>query len=592
MKHYRSIWNSFLGRFLACLLISVISLIIIPVQAFSYIWKENAQSYGESFADLGIQVSRKISSIAETSYTVASFAGYSKVVQQYMLSQNPEEVILSRSEVMTTLSSILSGSVYCSNIILFASGGRCISANGTGISEVKKLVQGWEYSENAERKNPAFVRIPDGEGELRFFLFVPVYDLYADTYLRSLNVVVICDMSEIYQYVLSNPYADVIRTALSVDSLSVSFPAAAGENILSEEYLVHEVTIPVIGEQEWRFTCSVSKRTVQHQVFLVCLSLFIPYLLAVLVVILLLTLLYRSLYKNVMTIVTDINGLNLSGDNLEVNYIHDSPITELHILSDSVNQLARRLTETFEANQQMQQKYHEIMLQQAQAEFLAYRSQINPHFLFNTLECIRSLAHTRNEQCIENLALYMAHNFRYALYVPPVVSLSQEIAHVQNYLNVMNIRFNGKYKFKNQIACERCLAWQVPSMFLQPIMENSVKHAFVHSHKAECVISLQARIEGESRLVLHIADNGSGFPKEQQRKLESKVFFYSKNGCSKGEGEEGIGLSNVIWRMKLVYGSAFQFRIFSKAEHYTVFELVIPTLPENPDFSGGEAPGR
>lgn len=593
MKRYRYIWSSFLGRFLACLLISAISLIVIPVQAFSYIWNENAQSYEKNFEDLGTQVSRKISSIAETSYTVANVAGYSTVVQQYMLSQNPEEVILSRSEVMTTLSSILSGSIYCSNIILFASDGRYISANNTGVSEFKKLMQGSAYLEYTERKKTTFVWIPDVEGQLRFFQLIPVYDLYSGSYMRSLNIVVICDMSEIYQYVISNPYADVIRTALSVDSLSISFPAeAADENIFSEEYLVHEVTIPVIGEQEWRFTCSVSKRTVRRQVFFVCLSLFIPYLLTVLVVILILTLLYRSLYKNVMTIVEDINGLNLSGDNFEINYIHDSHITELHILSDSVNHMARRLTEAFEANQQMQHKYHEIMLQQSQAEFLAYRSQINPHFLFNTLECIRSLAHTRNERCIENLALYMAHNFCYALYAPPVVSLSQEIAHVKNYLNIMNIRFNGKYKFKNQITCERCLTWQVPSMFLQPIVENSVKHAFTHSHKAECVISLQARIEAESRLILHIADNGSGFSEEQQQKLETKVFFYSKNGCSKGEGEDGIGLSNVIWRMKLVYGSAFHFRILSKAEHYTVFDLVIPTLSKNPDFSEIQASGR
>ena len=251
--------------------------------------------------------------------------------------------------------------------------------------------------------------------------------------------------------------------------------------------------------------------------------------------------------------------------------------------------VAIRMTENWYV---LEDEKKELEKARAEAELQNLKNQLNPHFLFNTLECIRSLAHTRNERCIENLALYMAHNFCYALYAPPVVSLSQEIAHVKNYLNIMNIRFNGKYKFKNQITCERCLTWQVPSMFLQPIVENSVKHAFTHSHKAECVISLQARIEAESRLILHIADNGSGFSEEQQQKLETKVFFYSKNGCSKGEGEDGIGLSNVIWRMKLVYGSAFHFRILSKAEHYTVFDLVIPTLSKNPDFSEIQASGR
>lgn len=243
----------------------------------------------------------------------------------------------------------------------------------------------------------------------------------------------------------------------------------------------------------------------------------------------------------------------------------------------------RRFTETFAAKQEIQKKYYETMQQQTQAEFLAYRSQINPHFLFNTLECIRSLAHTKRERTIEDLTVYMAQIFRYSLYAPSIVPLSQEIAHVKSYLNVLNIRFGRKYEFRLLVPSGLELTRLVPSMFLQPIVENSAKHAFIKNCNPKCIIALQVFEGADHCLIVRIADNGCGLSDSQQRQIQQNSVSYSPDRGGNGK-EEGIGLANTFWRMRLAYGSNFKFRIKSILNHYTVIELTIPELPEDSGF--------
>jgi two-component system sensor histidine kinase YesM len=110
-----------------------------------------------------------------------------------------------------------------------------------------------------------------------------------------------------------------------------------------------------------------------------------------------------------------------------------------------------RIRDTAKREKEANEKLPEAVTSQAEAEFMSYRTQINPHFLFNSLECMRSIAHNAREAGTEKgdlelMIQALSMMFRYSLYAKPMVSLSMELEHIRNYINVMNIRSNGKYK--------------------------------------------------------------------------------------------------------------------------------------------------
>lgn len=142
MKKGASFWNSFRGRFLVCLLISVFSLILIPIQTLSYIWRDSRTQVYKKFDDLNLHVAEKVSSIMEACHTSANFIGYSAEIQRHMFSKKPEEIILSRTSAMSSISNTLSISDYCLNIILYDTNDRYLYVDSSFVADFQQLISG------------------------------------------------------------------------------------------------------------------------------------------------------------------------------------------------------------------------------------------------------------------------------------------------------------------------------------------------------------------------------------------------------------------------------------------------------------------
>jgi len=196
----------------------------------------------------------------------------------------------------------------------------------------------------------------------------------------------------------------------------------------------------------------------------------------------------------------------------------------------------------------------------AEARLMALTSQINPHFLFNTLNSISSLVRT-NPDLARQLILKLSTILRRLLRRQEAfTSLRGEIELVEDYMSIELVRMGDKLQYTTEVD-PAALDAQVPSMLLQPLVENSIKHG-ISPKIAGGAVHISGRRDN-GRVILEIRDNGVGIPPERQGELY----------------DEGVGLSNVRERIKVLYGSDCVFRVNSQPGQGTTVEIELPDLP-------------
>lgn len=248
-------------------------------------------------------------------------------------------------------------------------------------------------------------------------------------------------------------------------------------------------------------------------------------------------------------------------------------LSDLRYVAESVNRTLDVLETSNRRQQEMSHTLYQTTLAQKQAQLNAYKNQISPHFLFNTLESMRSMAHHYQVPILENMLTSLASLFRYSLRSNLVVSLREELNHVQYYFNVMDMRTPQRYELRVEVSSE-ALRHPLLSMVLQPLVENSITHGFRRKRKP-CILLLQGQVNEENgMLCLTVVDNGTGIPMEKLQELEQRCF-------QKEEAlhNDHIGLENVLHRLRLFYGDDFRFSLRSKEGHYTAVTLYIPKFP-------------
>jgi two-component system LytT family sensor kinase len=194
-----------------------------------------------------------------------------------------------------------------------------------------------------------------------------------------------------------------------------------------------------------------------------------------------------------------------------------------------------------------------------EARLAALARQINPHFLFNTLNSIASLIRTDPEQA-RTMIYRLSSILRSLLRMRENLnSLREEMQFIDDYMGIELVRFGSKLRFVKEID-PATVDRLVPSMLLQPLVENSIKHGL--SSKVDGgMIRIRSRLEG-GRLFLLVEDDGVGIP-------EAKLATLF---------EQGIGISNVNERLKVLFGNDYRMSIDSRPGHGTQTEIELPEL--------------
>lgn len=201
------------------------------------------------------------------------------------------------------------------------------------------------------------------------------------------------------------------------------------------------------------------------------------------------------------------------------------------------------------------------------AELKALQNQINPHFLYNTLDSIIYMIDENENEKAEKMIVSLSRFFRISISRGHnIIPVKDEIAHVRYYLEIQKMRFGESFTYQIS-ASDEILDLPIIKLILQPIVENAIVHGFGETTKREAIISIKGYIE-DSFLKFDIADNGFGMLEEKVE--EVRRTFKDKNA------HNGVGISNVYQRIRIYYGEKADIRIESSLDIGTTIEIIIP----------------
>lgn len=232
-------------------------------------------------------------------------------------------------------------------------------------------------------------------------------------------------------------------------------------------------------------------------------------------------------------------------------------------------------------------------LNKRQAQYLALQNQINPHFLYNTLESIRSEAMMAGLSSVADMTEALANFFRYTISkVENLVSVEDELQNCETYFHIQQYRFGDRLELTVRCAPEdreelyRC---RLPKLTLQPILENSIIHGTeLKVGKGHLTIYLQRTGE---RLLIQVSDDGVGMDEETLARLNGKLGKGGLVGASAGSQRGGVALVNVDNRIRLLFGEEYGLHVYSMPELGTTVEITLPIITSDRDVRNREVLG-
>ncbi len=242
--------------------------------------------------------------------------------------------------------------------------------------------------------------------------------------------------------------------------------------------------------------------------------------------------------------------------------------------------LTPELNRVFQRFHTLLNKQDSMDYSQKQAEYLALQNQINPHFLYNTLEAIRGDALYAGLDNIAETTEALAAFFRYTITdVGALTTLESEIDNIENYFIIQQYRFGDKIKMDMKYPEDGEDIWnlQLPKLTLQPIIENAIFHGLEKKRGYGTItISIETT---EKFLFINITDTGIGIEPEALNNINNSLEKAAISYVRSPENSHGnIALKNVSRRIKLIFGDEYGLQVYSTVEIGTNVHLVLPKI--------------
>lgn len=246
---------------------------------------------------------------------------------------------------------------------------------------------------------------------------------------------------------------------------------------------------------------------------------------------------------------------------------------EVDELIVSYNSMIHKLSDQVEQIYLAESNKREAELERQQAELQALQLQINPHFLYNTLETIVCFPTVQDSIEVSEIVKSMAYMLRYAVQTSlEEITVVNELKHVLNYMKILKHRYGKEFEFEVEIPPDFLLKKMV-RLTLQPLIENVFQHAFFEGIEDKHRIQIWAQ-ETDKVFIVSVIDNGSGISEATLLQLRNRLA--TKHLTDMQEGNGGIGLSNVHRRIQLVFGEAYGLEVESKLGEGTIIRMIMP----------------
>lgn len=281
-----------------------------------------------------------------------------------------------------------------------------------------------------------------------------------------------------------------------------------------------------------------------------------------------------------------LRSLSIAAKEISAGNFDGPPITvktndELKVLSESFEQMRENIKQLIEEIKEKSEL--DTLLKELELKHL--QNQINPHFLFNTLNTVSRMAYLEDAAVTSRLIQSVSTLLRSSLEdINKSVTLREETNVVKEYFYIQKTRFAERITFQTNID-ESCLDVRIPSLTLQPLVENSFIHGIENLEEGGIISLTISRVQDE--VIVEVADNGKGIDEKKKQQILSKQKIDLQE---EHQGHStGIGLRNVIKRLELVYKKPNILEILSEKDKGTIIRIKLPGACPH-DFIAGASP--
>lgn len=241
---------------------------------------------------------------------------------------------------------------------------------------------------------------------------------------------------------------------------------------------------------------------------------------------------------------------------------------EMDVLSRVYNQM-------LESINRLINEVYESKITEKNAKIAALQSQINPHFLYNTLNVMKSISRIRQVEEVAEISESLADLFKYNTKNPDkLVHLIEEVTHIMNYMNIQKHRFLDRYDIEIHLPrnLEKVL---IPKLIIQPLIENCINHGLKNiSYKGKIKLEITEKMKD---LIIRVSDNGEGMTDQRLKEVRSKL---DSERIIDIEGDSGLGLINTHVRVKMMYGKEYGLNIGPADKGGTFVTITMPIVTD------------
>ena len=242
---------------------------------------------------------------------------------------------------------------------------------------------------------------------------------------------------------------------------------------------------------------------------------------------------------------------------------------ELGFLSKTFNEMTKEIDH-------LVNRIYREQLTRKDAEIKALQSQINPHFLFNTLESINWMAQLNNVPEISETVSALSSLMEISIGRDDrLITIEEEFTYIDNYILILKKRFEDRITLEKNIQSE-VMNIKIPRLLIQPLIENAVYHGLEMSRN-KGVIKLNAQVSGD-KVLIEVIDNGLGIEKDELERINDRLSMDNETyfRSMENKGKKSIGIENVNRRIKLLYGEEYTLRLESVPGEFTKVIVQIP----------------
>jgi sensor histidine kinase YesM len=236
--------------------------------------------------------------------------------------------------------------------------------------------------------------------------------------------------------------------------------------------------------------------------------------------------------------------------------------------ADEIGALGNTINEMLDRIQELIAEEYKVTLLLKQAEYKALQAQVNPHFLYNSLDTMSSIAASQQCFTVSSLSRALSNMFRYSIDLKePLSAIQEEILHIKNYMHVMNVRTRNSVDLQIRIE-ETLLDEKVPRLSLQPLVENSIIHGLTNKHGPKTIV-IDGSLKNGS-VMLSVSDNGVGMDAEH---INGELRCQPSDTLDRSSS---VGLANIHARARLLFGEEYGVTVQSSLGKGSTVTLVVP----------------